>query len=74
MKLVVVLEVSGIDPQRVDPHEVAEAALHPNDLWALADLRAGGEAPHPRFHFVRAEWADQAARGEIGELLDEEDE
>jgi hypothetical protein len=73
MKLVVVLEVSGIDPQRVDPHEVAEAALHPNDLYALADLRAF-EAPHPRFQFVRAEWADQAALGEVGELLDEEDE
>lgn len=65
MKLVIVVEVEGIDPARIDPHEVAQAMLEEEPQLRYF-------YPEARRRFVRASWAQ--ADADLDDVLDEEEE
>jgi hypothetical protein len=67
VKLVIVVEVEGIDPARVDPHEVAQAMLEEEPQLRYF-------YPEARRRFVRAEWEDVVRREGGDTLIDDEDE
>ena len=66
MKLVVVLEVEGLDPTLVDPEEVA-AEVVDEGPWRIL-----GESF--RANVLRAEWADSALREGLDDLVGDEEE
>ena len=67
MKLVIVVDVDGIDPRVFDPHEVAQAMLEEEPQLRYF-------YPDARRRFVRAEWEDTARREGADALVDDEDE
>lgn len=67
MKLVIVVEVEGVDPFRTDPHEVAQCLLEEEPQFRYF-------YPDGRRRFVRAEWEDNVRRGDVAELVDDDEE
>jgi hypothetical protein len=73
VKLVIVVDVEGVDPGLVDPWNAAEALLvDATMIWAAFVWTQGGTSA--RYRFLRAEWADNARRGDVDELLEDEEE
>jgi hypothetical protein len=64
MRLVIALDVTGLDPLQVDPQVVADALLGKDKFRFFY--------PEGRFRLLGAEWASN--RGSAHELIDDDEE